>query len=150
MAKIFFLREGFHQFQKNQQILLLLSKLLTQQQYPSNLTLFASNHQIYHMQHKLCKAALPNFLILETFFETLIYSANILSFILLKLFGPPVTIKEFLFVFYLKLNILELLRNAPLPFSAQNISFMIGLNITPHLISFFFISYRDCKLRYTV
>ena len=32
--------------------------------------------------------------------------------------------------------ILELLRYAPLPFSAQNISFKIGLNITPHLISF--------------
>ena len=31
--------------------------------------------------------------------------------------------------------ILELLRYAPFPFSAQNISFIIGLNITPHTIS---------------
>ena len=58
----------------------------------------------------MSKAALPNFLILETFFETLIYSANILSFILLKLFGPPVTIKESFICFLFETLILELLR----------------------------------------
>tara|TARA_Y100000768_G_scaffold381511_1_gene360296 strand:- start:706 stop:855 length:150 start_codon:yes stop_codon:yes gene_type:complete len=48
----------------------------------------------------MSKAALPNFLIFETFLETLIYSEKIFSFILLAALGPPVTISASLIFFF--------------------------------------------------
>ena len=54
----------------------------------------------------MSKAALPNFLTLETFFDTLMYSEKILSLILLAPLGPPVTIRASLIFFLLETLIL--------------------------------------------
>jgi len=58
----------------------------------------------------MSKAALPNFLTLETLLETLIYSEKILSLFLLACLGPPVTSKASLIFFLLETLILELFK----------------------------------------
>ena len=51
------------------------------------------------------------------------------------MFGPPVTMIELLNFFLLETLILELFKYDQLHFSAINISFKIGLKITPHFTS---------------
>ena len=48
----------------------------------------------------MSKAALPNFLTLETLLETFIYSEKILFLILLAPLGPPVTSNASLIFFF--------------------------------------------------
>ena len=49
--------------------------------------------------------------------------------------GPPVVKIEFFKLFFLETLILELLKNAPEPFSAKKVSFLIGSNTNPQTIS---------------
>ena len=74
----------------------------------------------------MSKAALPNLLICGTTFETFSNSEKIFCFILLECLGPPVTNKASLKFFLFETLILELFKYAPLPFSAQKNSFLIG------------------------